>query len=229
MSVPDSEPPFAAIAFDCDSTLSTIEGIDELADPALSGQIAALTARAMAGEVPLEAVYGERLALIAPHRAELDALASRYLEHALPDARATIGRLQDLGKTVCVVSGGLAAAVRPFALALGIPGEQVFAVELEFDAAGAYRGYETESPLTRADGKPEIVERLTARFGATAFVGDGTTDLATAGVAARFVAFAGVVDRPAVTRVARYVVREPRLAACLPHLLTADELGALAR
>jgi len=58
----DAAPPYGTIAFDCDSTLSTIEGIDELA--ALIGvgvdgaEIAALTERAMAGEIALEEVYG---------------------------------------------------------------------------------------------------------------------------------------------------------------------------
>jgi len=49
------------IIFDCDSTLSLIEGIDELGR--LAGQeseIAALTKRTMDGDLPLESVYERR-------------------------------------------------------------------------------------------------------------------------------------------------------------------------
>ena len=49
----DSAPPYGTIAFDCDSTLSAIEGIDELA--AIAGvtreSVERLTAQAMAGEL----------------------------------------------------------------------------------------------------------------------------------------------------------------------------------
>ena len=56
---------FQRVIFDCDSTLSTIEGIDELAT--LKGQtdhIAELTRQAMDGLVPLEEVYAARLELL---------------------------------------------------------------------------------------------------------------------------------------------------------------------
>jgi phosphoserine phosphatase len=49
--------PFELIIFDCDSTLSTIEGIDELARwQGRTQQVAELTNRAMNGDVPLESV-----------------------------------------------------------------------------------------------------------------------------------------------------------------------------
>ena len=60
-------PPYATVAFDCDSTLSSIEGIEDLAGDRL-GEVRDLTERAMNGEVPLEAVYGTRLALLRPCR-----------------------------------------------------------------------------------------------------------------------------------------------------------------
>ena len=53
-------PPFAAVYFACDSTLSPPEGVDELlefADPELRRDIAALTTQAMDGTLPLAEVY----------------------------------------------------------------------------------------------------------------------------------------------------------------------------
>ena len=54
----DYEPPFGTVVFDCDSTLSTIEGIDELCGivGVAAGDVAELTTRAMAGELALRAV-----------------------------------------------------------------------------------------------------------------------------------------------------------------------------
>ena len=55
------------VIFDCDSTLSRIEGIDELADIAgVTRQVRQMTDAAMAGEIGLEEVYGKRLELIKP-------------------------------------------------------------------------------------------------------------------------------------------------------------------
>ena len=73
MSAPlnDSEPPYGTLVFDCDSTLSELEGVDELC--AIVGveraEVEALTHRAMAGELPLEEVYGARLELLRPDAA----------------------------------------------------------------------------------------------------------------------------------------------------------------
>ena len=70
------------IAFDCDSTLSAIEGIDELGrnrGPAVFIQIEAMTHDAMNGRLPVEAVFGRRLELIQPSRADADAMFA-YLQ-----------------------------------------------------------------------------------------------------------------------------------------------------
>src|SRR5690606_25880766 len=64
------------IFIDCDSTLSSIEGIDELArlrGPEIFEACANMTNRAMDGEIPLDSVYGARLELIQPTRAECEA------------------------------------------------------------------------------------------------------------------------------------------------------------
>ena len=59
----DAPPPYGTVVFDCDSTLSAIEGVDELAGEKRD-EVEALTRRAMNGELSLDQVYGERLDLI---------------------------------------------------------------------------------------------------------------------------------------------------------------------
>lgn len=220
------DPPYRVVVFDCDSTLSRIEGIEDLAGPHLA-EIAALTARAMAGELPLEAVYGKRLELIRPSREDLARVALRYAEEALPRARETVAALHLLGKEVHVVSGGLLPAVRPFAQSLGIDPSRVHAVDLSFDDAGHYLGFDQKSPLARAGGKALVLTPLAAR-GPLALVGDGATDLEAAPVCARFVAFTAVAARPLVVAGADRVCSGEELTDLLPHLLSEAELSRLA-
>ncbi len=121
-------PRFRTVIFDCDSTLSAIEGIDELAAGHREA-IAALTDAAMRGEVPLEAVYGQRLELIRPNRDSVDALAAQYIAAAVPDAHATIQALLERGVRVKILSGGLRQAILPFAAWLGVAADDVAAVD----------------------------------------------------------------------------------------------------
>lgn len=208
-------PRFGSVIFDCDSTLSAIEGIDELAGPRRS-EIAALTAGAMHGEFPLEAVYGRRLAIIRPTRADIEALSRRYIAAAVPGAREVVTTLREAGIEVGIVSGGLRPALLPFAEWLGVPAHRVAAVDLHFDARGDYAGYDDSSPLARAGGKRELLARWRPSLRPPVlFVGDGATDLEARPEVDAFVAFMGVVDRPAIAAAADMLVSAPSLLPVL--------------
>jgi phosphoserine phosphatase len=167
----------------------------------------------MIGEIPLEAVYGRRLNLIRPTRAQVDALAQRYIAALVPDAPAVIGALRAEGIAVRIMSGGLLPAVTALAEHLGLSPADVGAVDIEFDESGAYAGFDDSSPLTRAGGKHELMTAWRRELpGPVMFVGDGATDLEAAPAADLFVAFAGIADRPAVTAAADVVVRTMSLA-----------------
>ena len=87
-------PPFDLIFFDCDSTLSAIEGIDELARAkGKAGRVGLLTNKAMDGELDLADVYGKRLKAIKPTRAQLKAVEERYWETAVEDALEVVSAL----------------------------------------------------------------------------------------------------------------------------------------
>lgn len=222
--IPDAQPPYACVAFDCDSTLSAIEGIDELAGERRA-EIEGLTARAMAGAVALEDVYRLRLELLRPSRAAITALGERYVAHAVPFARELAAALSALGKRVCIVSGGIRAAVLPLARALALREADVFAVEVYHGPDGSYAGFDERSALATTAGKLALVRSLPAPL---AFVGDGVTDLIAAPAAARFVAFGGVVRRPEVFARARASSPGPDLARLVPWLLAPSEIAALA-
>lgn len=212
---------FSCICFDCDSTLSTLEGIDELASRAgRAADIAPLTTAAMNGTMRIEDVYAKRLEILRPDRDALAWLGQRYVATQVQGAREAIAAFQKRGLVVYVVSGGLKGPVTALAVALGIAPQFVRAVDVYLDGGGAYKGFEETSPLTRSDGKAYIAAGLIARHGRVVLVGDGITDVAARQAGAFVVGFGGVVRRTAVVNAADIFVEGPSLLA------VADALSA---
>lgn len=227
------------IFFDCDSTLSTIEGIDELARlRGVEDRIAALTNAAMDGKIPLQEVYAERLRLLAPRRADLRAIEEAYKKTVVPGARELIRTLQDLGKRVLIVSGGLADAVVGFGVWLGVPREDIYAVGLTYNAlTGKWWDYRSDvvggnpneeylmyddSALTTQNGKIEVIRAARTPGERAMLIGDGSSDLAAAPAVDLFCGFGGVVARPLVEASARVFLRSASLA---PVMLLATRDG----
>lgn len=211
-----------AVVFDCDSTLSAIEGIDELA-ASHRAEIEALTTAAMRGALPLEAVYGRRLQLIRPDRERIERLAQQYVERLVPDAAAVVAALRSEGIAVRIVSGGLLPAVRAVADALEIGAVDVAAVAVHFDDAGRYAGFDEASPLARSGGKCDVLAAWRARGASrTMLVGDGATDAEAAHVVDVFVAYAGVAERAVATAAADVIIRSTSLAPVLPLALAGE-------
>lgn len=202
-SIPDHWAGADIVFFDCDSTLSSIEGVDELA--ARRGvDVARLTAEAMAGTIPLADVYRRRLAEIRPQTEDFVWLADRYAQTAVAGAREVIAALEALGIDCHVISGGLLPAVLPFALSLGVGKEKVHAVPYPVDAPDPVE-IATAHPLARNGGKPEIVAEVCANGPARdrrMLVGDGSSDLEASPVTGLFVGFGGVESRPPVAAAA---------------------------
>ena len=202
------EPRFASVVIDVDSTLAGIEGIDRLAarrGPEVAARVAALTDRAMRGEIPLESVYAERLALIRPTWDEVDALAQEYLASIAPGAAASLAALRGACVQIAVVSGGLREAILPLARRLYIPPECVFAVSVSFNDRGEYVEIDASSPLTTQRGK-EIIVRTLALSAPVLAVGDGATDLAMKPAVDAFAAYTGFVRREAVVSAADFEI-----------------------
>ena len=193
--------PLKLICFDCDSTLSAIEGIDELArvrGPEVFARVEEETRAAMDGKVPVESIFGWRLAVIQPSQADLAAVGRRYIEQIEPTAVATLAQLKAAGWTFLIISGGFRPVIAPLAAHLGIA--RIEAVDLYFDASGKYTGYDEKFPTTRSGGKPEIMRALKAelRPAHLVMVGDGVSDLETKGEVDLFVGFGRYVERPKV-------------------------------
>ncbi len=208
------------IIFDCDSTLSAIEGVDELArvrGADVFAAVEAMTNEAMNGTLPVEAVFARRLEIIRPSLADVSAVGRRYVETVEPTARTTLAELVAEGWTPLILSGGFRQAIRPLAVHLGI--ERVEAVDLFFDDAGVYCGFDEAYPTTRSGGKPEVIRRLREELSPArvVMVGDGVSDLETKPVVDLFVGFGRYVARARVEAEAGAFIRAlDQLPALIP-------------
>ncbi len=205
-------PRFASVVLDVDSTLSHTEGIEWLASrcgPEVAKSISEATARAMLGEVALEDVYADRLALVKPTRADIEALAQEYIRNVSPGASEALAALRSAGVRLTVVSGGLRDAILPLTRMLRVDDADVHAVSLQFTPSGDYAGFDADAPLARSGGKPVVVRRL-ALPTPTLALGDGATDAELKTVLPSavdaFAAFTGVAARAPVVQVADYIV-----------------------
>jgi phosphoserine phosphatase len=211
--------PFQTVIFDCDSTLTAVEGIDELAHGHRE-EIAGLTDMAMSGALRLEEVYARRLELIRPTALEVARVGALYIERMVPGTEQTLAALREARVHVRVLSGGLAPAVRVLTRHLGIPDADVAAVEVYFGSDGSYAGFDSATPLARSGGKREWVLTQGDRLEPPVLmVGDGATDLETRPVVAAFAAYTGVVARPDVVRQADVVIPGPSLTELLPYVM----------
>lgn len=210
---------FGTVIFDCDATLSQIEGIEELGREHRAA-IEELTDAAMGGKVPLEEIYGRRLGLARPNRARVEEVGRMYFERIVPDTEAVIATLHAEGINVRIISAGVRQAVLMLAHRLGVRDEHVAAVEIYFDENGEYSSFDVRSPVSAAGGKRRVIEEWSPALNAPIMlVGDGATDLEARPVVDLFVAFAGVAHRPAVVANADVVIRARSLAPVLPLAL----------
>lgn len=197
------------LIFDCDSTLSAIEGVDELArvrGPEVFAEVEAMTHAAMDGKTSVESVFGQRLDIIRPSRADVAAVGQRYIDEIEPTIEAVLPGLRQAGWTPVILSGGFRQAIEPLAAHLGIG--RIEAVDLFFDKEGNYRDFDHSYPTTRSGGKPEIMEKLKQELSPSRIimVGDGVSDLETQPDVDGFVGFGRYVKRTRVQNEAEYFV-----------------------
>ncbi len=182
---------FGLAAFDMDSTLITIECIDEIADYiGRKAEVAAITEAAMRGEI---ADYDESLRR---RVALLEGLPQDTLEQVWnekvqlsPGADELIGAMKRAGVRVLVVSGGFTFFTERIKQRLGLDLARSNVLEV---SDGKLTG-RLVGPIINAQGKRRVVEQTCAMLGITPaqaiVVGDGANDLAMMSIAGMSVAY----------------------------------------
>jgi len=174
---------------DMDSTMIEQECIDELAAEAGVGPyVAAITARAMNGELDFEAALRERVALLKglPEAVIGQVLRDRITLRA--GGRALLATMRAGGARAALVSGGFTAFTGPVAAALGFDENRANVLQV---AGGALTGTVAE-PILGRDAKVRALHEVSAAMGispgAVMAVGDGANDLGMLGLAGAGVA-----------------------------------------
>jgi phosphoserine phosphatase len=164
---------------DMDSTIINVECLDELADMAgLKPQIAAITERAMRGELEFEAALRERVGML--KGLKLDALERTYAERVRlnPGAKSLLATMRANGAHTMLVSGGFGYFTQRVAQAAGFHVERGNTL---LDDGESLTG-EVGTPILGREAKLQALEEAAAHlgigFGDTLAVGDGANDLA---------------------------------------------------
>lgn len=177
------------VCFDMDSTLVEAEVIDELAKAAGVGdEVAAITARAMAGDLDFNQSFTQRMALLKG----LDAKVLADIADSLPiteGAERLISTLRKLGYKTAILSGGFSYFARHLQERLGI--DYVYANELEV-VDGKVTG-KVVGEIVNGEKKAELLKQLAKQenifLEQVIAVGDGANDLPMLSIAGLGIAY----------------------------------------
>ncbi len=163
---------------DMDSTMITVECLDELADyVGCKAEVAAITRAAMNGEIDYRESLRRRVALLEglPERVIEEVIAERI--RATPGAQTLVATMRAQGAKTALVSSGFRQFTRHVAALLGFDEERGNRLIIE---DGRLTGRVAE-PILDASAKLATLEELLAREGlpaeAALAVGDGANDL----------------------------------------------------
>lgn len=193
---------FGLVAMDMDSTLITIECIDELAAiGGIGSQVAEITERAMGGEIEFAESLARRVALLAGlSTAALDQVYEEKL-HLSAGAESMIEGIKACGIRSLLVSGGFAFFTERLRARLGLDFTCANQPEV---AQGRLTGRLT-GPLVDANGKAQTVRETRMALGLdkdrVIVIGDGANDIPMMAEAGISIAYRA---KPVVRRNATY-------------------------
>jgi phosphoserine phosphatase len=198
---------------DMDSTMIGQECIDELAaEVGLKDKVAAITARAMNGEIAFEPALRERVALLRnlPIGVVDEIMESRIT--LTPGGRALVQTMRANGGYTCLVSGGFTLFTGPVASMIGFHEHRSNTLIIEGERLSGL----VQEPILGREAKLatliELRDRLDLAPHETLAVGDGANDLAMLGEAGLGVAFRA---KPAVAAAAHARIDHGDLTALI--------------
>lgn len=163
---------------DMDSTIITVECIDELADYAgLKEKVAAITERAMNGELDFIAALNERVALLAglPESVLQECYDTRV--KLMPGAEALVKTMAKNGASTVLISGGFTFFTTRVAAAAGFHEQVANVLEIK---EGKLTGRVLPPIIDKHAKKETLLDRMTTLglgVSETLAVGDGANDL----------------------------------------------------
>jgi len=208
--------PNIKFVFDFDSTLTSVEGLDVLADISLRNnpdkesvinQIQEITDLGIDGDISFSDSLSIRIDLLKANKSQLKELVNflkTKLSVSVKSNKEFFTKYQD---QIYVISCGFKEFIDPVVAELHINPERVFANTFTFNETGLITGFDETNPLSQHNGKVNCL-KASGIQGEIQIIGDGYSDfvMKKEGVADKFFAFTENVSRKKAIDNADYVV-----------------------
>ncbi|MEE3999514.1 phosphoglycerate dehydrogenase [Tenacibaculum sp. FZY0031] len=191
--------------FDFDSTLTSVEALDVLAEITLKEspkkeeiiqEVIHITNQGIDGTISFTESLEKRIQLLSAKKSDLPLLIEELKQKVSPSIERNKEFFENFSEDIYVISAGFKEFIDPIVAEYNIPSERVYANTFEFDKDGVIVGFDTENPLSKHNGKIDCLQSLNLE-GEVQVIGDGYSDAVTkeAGVADTFFAYTENVSR----------------------------------
>lgn len=190
--------------FDFDSTLTSVEALEVLAELSLEGnpnqaelikQIEDITNKGVNGEISFTQSLEERIKILKAHKSHLAPLVKRLSKLISPSIKRNKKFFEANAQNIYVVSAGFKEFIDPIVTKYGIAPERIYANTFKYDKQGNIIGFDKKNHLSKHNGKIAQVKALNLK-GEIIAIGDGYSDyLMKEGGATKFIAFTENIAR----------------------------------
>lgn len=201
--------------FDFDSTLTSVEALDVLAEITLANkpekeavvaEIQKITNLGIDGDISFTESLERRLALLTANKSDLDTLVGE-LKNKISDSIVRNKEFfEKYADDIYVISCGFKEFIEPIVASYNIPPHKVYANTFTYDNQGNITGFDKQNVLSSHNGKIECLKSMNLS-GEVQVIGDGYSDyvMREAGIADKFFAFTENVSRDKATANADHV------------------------
>ncbi|MDT0607220.1 phosphoglycerate dehydrogenase [Croceitalea rosinachiae] len=201
--------------FDFDSTLTSVEALDVLAEMTLNGksnkdavltEIQEITNLGIDGDISFTESLERRIQLLNAHKTDLPSLVTELRQKISKSIEENKAFFENYGDVIYVISCGFKEFIDPIVAEYNIPSKRVYANTFEFDDDGYIIGFDTANVLSSHNGKIECLKSLNLE-GEVQVIGDGYSDyvMREAGIADKFFAYTENVHREKAANNADYI------------------------
>ncbi|MDA8594961.1 phosphoglycerate dehydrogenase [Flavobacteriaceae bacterium] len=202
--------------FDFDSTLTSVEALDVLAEITLKDdpkkdeiidEIKEITNLGIDGDISFTESLERRIKLIQPSKEDIKELIVQLEGKVSKSIEQNRAFFENYADDIYVISCGFKEFIDDIVLAYNIPSERVFANTFVFDANNKVIGFDDQNVLAQHNGKIDCLKQLDLE-GEVHVIGDGYSDyvMRGAGVADKFFAYTENVAREKAVKNADHVV-----------------------